>query len=244
MKIFVDSANLLDIEEALKRGFAQGVTTNPSLLAKEPKSSFEIHVRKIIDIINQYQPGIHLSVEVFSKNPDEIFTQAQDFVNQFGYSGLGVKVQVGWNELTVIKKLSAAGIAVNCTACMTVTQAIMAAHAGARYVSIFWGRLRDGGADPEFTSARQELSEQKVLDINDYDPFYVVKSVRQLLDQNHLDTEIIVGSIRYSSDIKQAGLAGAHIVTVPAKFFPGMMTHFKTTQVVDKFMNDFKQWLA
>lgn len=243
MKIFVDSANLMDIEDALKRGFAQGVTTNPSLLAKEPKSSFELHVRKIIEIINKYQPGIHLSVEVFTKNPAEILQQAQNFVSQFGYPGLGIKVQVGWDELEVIKKLKSAGIAVNCTACMSVLQAVMAAHAGARYVSLFWGRIRDGGSDADAVAVRKDLADKKILDADDYDPFYVVKVVRQLLDQENLNTEIIVGSIRSISDIKQASLAGAHIVTVPAKFFPDMLSHFKTTQVVDKFMSDFKQWL-
>ena len=76
MKIFIDTANLEDIEEGLKRGFASGVTTNPSLLAKEPKASFEGHISKIVDLIKQYQPGAHLSVEVFSTDPDEILRQA------------------------------------------------------------------------------------------------------------------------------------------------------------------------
>ena len=98
MKIFIDSANIEEIEGALKRGFIKGVTTNPSLLAKEPKSSFEVHVGKIIDLINRYQPGIHLSIEVFSKDKDEILKQAQDFVKGFNYPQISIKVQVGWNE--------------------------------------------------------------------------------------------------------------------------------------------------
>lgn len=244
MKIFIDSANYTDVEEALKRGFAQGITTNPSLLAKEPKSSFVSHIKGIIDLVKKHQPGIHLSVEVFSKDPAEILAQAQDFIKQFDYPSLGVKIQVGWDELEVIKKLAAAGIAVNCTACMSVTQAVMAARAGAKYVSLFWGRIRDGGIDPASAEICADLKAKKILEDKDFDPFYVVQSVRQIFDQDHIDSEIIVGSIRSVLDIKQARLAGAHIVTIPPKFFKDMITHFKTTQAVDQFMNDFKQWLS
>ncbi len=244
MKIFIDTANLTDIEEGLKRGFAKGITTNPSLLAKEPKSSFEGHVGKIIDLIKKYQPGIHLSVEVFSTDPEEILKQAQQFVKQFNYPQLSIKVQVGWNELETIKKLSVAGISVNCTACMDVTQALMAAHAGARYVSLFWGRIRGGGEEKEFAQEREDFKTRKVLDDKDFDPAFAVKSVRQFIDQNSLNSEIIVGSVRSVMDIRDAGLAGAHIVTVPPKFFPDMMKHYKTDQVVNQFMTDFKQWLS
>src|SRR3989344_1177028 len=170
MKIFIDSANLLEIEEGLKRGFAKGITTNPSLLAKEPKSSFEGHVGKIINLINNYQPGIHLSVEVFSNDPKEILEQAQRFVKTFSYPQISIKVQVGWDELETIKKLSDAGISVNCTACMSVTQGVMAAHAGAKYVSFFWGRIRDGGKGPAFEKERTEGLEKGIFDKNDFDP--------------------------------------------------------------------------
>lgn len=235
MKIFIDSANLTDIEEVLKRGFAQGITTNPSLLAKEPKGSLQGHIEKIIKLINQYQPGIHLSVEVFSRDPEEILKQARNFVEYFKYPQISVKVQVGWNELAAVKKLSEAGVSVNCTACMSVTQAVMAARAGARYVSLFWGRIRDGAA---------EAKDKKVLDDRDLEPFTVVKLVRQILDQDKIDSEIIAGSIRGVTDVIDAGLSGAHIVTVPPKFFPDMIKHFKTDQVLNQFLTDFDSWLS
>jgi len=244
MKIFIDTANLAEIEEGLKRGFAKGVTTNPSLLSKEPKSSFEGHVGKIIDLIKKYQPGIHLSVEVFSTDPEEILKQAQQFVRQFNYPQLSIKVQVGWNELETIKKLSDAGISVNCTACMDITQAIMAAHAGARYVSLFWARIRDGKTDESAAAEREDMLKRKVLDDKDFDPAFAVSSVRKFIEQNNLNTEIIAGSIRSIVDIRDAGLAGAHIVTVPPKFFPDMMKHYKTDQVVNQFMTDFQGWLS
>jgi transaldolase len=244
MKIFIDSANLNDIEEALKRGFASGITTNPMLLAKEPKSSFELHVNKIIDLINTYQPGIPLSVEVFSKDPDEMMNQAKEFVERFNYTNISIKIQIGWNELAVIKTLSDQGISVNCTACMDVTQAIMAAKAGAKYVSLFWGRIRDGGLDGATTAQRDALRANRVLDYSDFNPATVVRSVRQLLDESQSRAEIIVGSIRGIVDIRDAALAGAHIVTVPPKFFPDMANHFKTDEVIEQFLAAFKEWLS
>ncbi len=244
MKIFIDSANLADLEAGLKRGFAQGITTNPSLLAKEPKSSFEGHVGKVIDLINKYQPGIHLSVEVFSRDAEEIVQQAKRFVEQFAYPAMSIKIQVGWNELETIKQLSQLGISVNCTACMTATQAIMAANAGARYVSLFWGRIRDGKTDPDMAVARDQALAKKALDEKDFDPAFVVGATRQWLDKSKSPAEIIAGSIRGVTDIRDAALAGVHIVTVPPKFFPEMMQHFKTDQIVDQFLAEFNKWLS
>ena len=116
MKIFVDSANLLEIEEALERGFPSGITTNPSILAKEEKADFRDHINKIIELVQRYGYDIPLSVEVFSTRPDEMITQAEDFVRHFGhYPKLNVKVPVGWDELAVIRELRLRGIPVNCT---------------------------------------------------------------------------------------------------------------------------------
>ena len=243
MKIFIDSAHLSDIEEALKRGFLQGITTNPSLLSKEPKGSFEEHVKKIIALIKKYRPGIHLSVEVFSTNPEEIMEQAQRFKKEFNYKQLSIKVQIGWNELETIRKLSEAGISVNCTACMTISQAMMAAEAGAKYISLFWGRIRAGGVEGEYAAVRDGLKKDQVLDDKDFDPVFVVRSVRQLLDQDNSDAQIIVGSVRSVLDARDAALAGAHIATIPPKFFSGMVKHYKTDQVVSQFLTDFNSWL-
>lgn len=244
MKIFLDSANLTEIEATLKRGFISGITTNPSLLSKEPKSSFEGHVQKIVDLIKKYKPGISLSVEVFSTDPAEMLKQAQHFVKQFNYPQISVKVQIGYNELETIRELSKAGISVNCTACMTISQGIMAARAGAKYVSLFWARIRDGVTDEKFKDVREKLKQDKVVDEKDFDPAFVVKSVRQMLDMDKLDSEIIVGSIRNIVDIRDAALSGAHIVTIPPKFFQPMASHYKTDEVVDQFMKDFSSWLS
>lgn len=243
MKIFVDTANLQDIEEALRRGFVEGVTTNPSLLAKEPKSNFEKHIGKIVDLIKEHRDGAHLSVEVFSSEPKEILKQAKKFKKIFNYSALSIKIQVGWDELEAIHMLSKEGISVNCTACMSVMQGIMASRAGARYISFFWGRIRDGASDVKFLAQRNECLKKQVLNDEDFNPYLVVNRARRMLNQDNLGTEIIAGSIRGVTDIRDAGLAGAHIVTVPPKFFKDMVSHFKTEEVVQQFLSDFKKWL-
>ncbi len=93
MKIFVDSANLVEIEEALERGFPAGITTNPSILSKEERGDFREHIKKIIGLVERYGYDIPLSVEVFSTNPTEMVAQAEDFVSHFGsYGNLYVKV--------------------------------------------------------------------------------------------------------------------------------------------------------
>ncbi|HWD08723.1 MAG TPA: transaldolase family protein [Actinomycetota bacterium] len=223
MKIFVDSANLADLEAALSRGFPAGVTTNPSILAKEEKRDYREHIRDIIDLIRKWGPPLPLSVEVFSTDPDEMFRQAEELVASFGdYPGLTVKVPIGWEELRLMARLFDQNISVNATACMSFNQAVMALNAGARYVSLFWGRIKDTG----------------------YDPARVVADVRAAMDRMPTSAEIIVGSIRHLMDVNEAMLAGAHIVTVPPPFLVKMCQHPKTDQVVAQFCSDFARWLS
>jgi transaldolase len=223
MKLFVDSANLADIEEALARGFVRGVTTNPSILAKEERRDYRTHIRDIIDLLAKHGRFLPLSVEVFATDVDEMVRQAEGFVEEFGdYDGLTVKVPVGWDELKVISALTDRGIAVNATCAMSVNQAVMALGAGARYVSIFWGRIKDTG----------------------YDPTLVVSQVRRLTNDQTGSSEIIVGSIRHLMDVNEAMLAGAHIVTVPPQFFPPMCSHPKTDEAVHQFVSEFAAWMA
>lgn len=223
MKIFMDTANLDEIEEGLKRGFPRGITTNPSILAKEKKTDFHGHIQRIIDLLDKYEYDIPLSVEVFTTDPKEMIVQADEFVKSFGhYTNLNVKVPIGWDELRVIRELRQRGVKVNCTACMTVTQAVMAALAGANFVSLFYGRIRDGGDNPEL----------------------IVRQVRAILKERNSSSEIIVGSIRAVSDITEALNAGADIVTVQPKFFKSMVSHPKTDEVINQFLTDFKNWLS
>jgi transaldolase len=221
MKVFVDSANLDEIEDALKRGFAAGVTTNPSIMSKEKRTDFGLHIRQIVELLQRYECAIPLSVEVFSLEPREMIRQALEFREQFGdYPGLNIKVPIGWNELAVIRELKKQGMRVNCTCCMSLNQAVMAAAAGADFVSLFYGRIRDVG----------------------YDAFSVVERTHRVFRESGISSEIIVGSIRHIHDVNDAFLAGADIVTIPPKFFPQLVSHPKTDEAVNQFINDFRNW--
>ena len=128
MKIFVDSANPAEIEQALERGFVSGVTTNPTIFSKEEKGDFRGHVQKIIDLLERHEADIPVSVEVFTTDPKEMLKQAEEFVRHFGgYEKLVIKVPIGWDELAVIRELRKRNILVNCTCCMSYNQVIMAA---------------------------------------------------------------------------------------------------------------------
>ncbi len=220
MKLFVDSANLAEIEEALARGFVAGITTNPSILAKEERADFTEHIHKIIALVRRYGREVPLSVEVFVADPGEMLDQALKFVSAFRYPLLSVKVPIGWDELKVIAELRKRDIAVNCTCCMSFNQAYMAALAGANYVSLFYGRIRDTG----------------------YDAKSVVEQTARAFRAGGIRSEIIVGSIRHIYDVNEAVTAGADIVTVPPKFFPQLTQHPKTTEAVNQFLTDFRRW--
>jgi transaldolase len=246
MKLFVDTANLEDIARALQGGFVRGITTNPSLLAKEPKSGYLEHMKRIVKIAESSGGDASLSIEVFTDGHCEMVRQAQQFWDELAYPNLAIKIHVshrGQDNLGVIKELSGKGIAVNCTACVTPLQAMMAAAAGARYVSIFYNRVKDGGHEAAFASERHALLESRIVEPSDFDANTVVRETRQLLGADY-PAEIIVGSVRSVLDIKQAGLAGAHIVTVPPKFFGPALQHYKTDQAVDQFFADFENWVS
>lgn len=222
MKIFLDSANLNELESCLKRGIVRGVTTNPSIISKEPKTNFVKHIQKMADLCKTYDQLLPLSVEIFTPNPSEMYAQAQELLQTIDYKNINIKIPIGWGELEVIYRLSREGVPVNCTCLFNEAQCMLAANAGAKYVSIFMGRLKDIGADP----------------------LPIIANVRELLDKTNSQSEIIVGSIRHARDISDAQQAGAHIVTASMKFFETMSTHPQTTKSVDGFLEDFKQWLS
>lgn len=221
MKLFVDTADVKELETCLERGFPSGVTTNPMLVARSGCTDFGVHIRSMINALIKHDAKIPLSVEVNTVDPDVMADQAEQFVKEFGdYPYLNIKIPIGWNELKVIAQLAKRGIPVNCTCCMSYNQAVMASSAGAKYVSLFWGRIRDVG----------------------YDAGSVIRATREALDRRGSDSEIIVGSIRHLVDVNEAIQAGAHIITVPPKFFPQMCGHPKTDEAVAQFMTEFKAW--
>jgi transaldolase len=223
MKLFLDTANLADIETALQKGFITGITTNPSLMAKEPKGNYIDHMKKIVELIDKYSNPISLSVEVFAQNKEKIIIEAEELVSEIQYENLSIKVPIGWEELEAIYQLSIEGISVNCTCIFSEAQCMLATNAGARYISIFGNRVKE--LRGSFTQA--------------------VGATRKWLDMNDItNTEIIVGSIRSGIDIVDAQLAGAHIVTAGLPHYIKMSEHPGTTASVDQFMTDFKEWLA
>ena len=220
MKLFIDTANLNDIEDALSTGTVQGVTTNPSLLSKEPKEHFINHINKIVSLCRD-NGSVPLSVEVFAETPDEMYDQALSICKRTDYTEVNIKIPVGYEELKVIDRLSSEGIAVNCTCCFSASQLEMAAQAGARYVSLFYNRLLDCGGDP----------------------IEVLKRTRRFIEANELNCEIISGSIRCGNDVSDAWEGGSHIVTAGLPVIKKMMEHPSTDLSVQGFLKDFREWL-
>ena len=223
MKLFLDTANLADIETALQKGFITGITTNPSLMAKEPKGNYIEHMKKIVELIDKYSNPVSLSVEVFAQDKEEIIIQAEELVGEIQYENLSIKVPIGWEELEAIYRLSIEGISVNCTCIFSEAQCMLATNAGARYISIFGNRVKE--LRGSFTQT--------------------VGATRKWLDMNNITkTEIIMGSVRSGIDIVDAQLAGAHIVTAGLPHYIKMSEHPGTTVSIDQFMTDFEGWLT
>src|SRR6266851_4355058 len=220
MQIFIDSADVKQIETWLAQGVVDGATTNPSIMFKDGVTDLEEGARRLATLLGE-RP---LSVEVTSNDREIMLEQARTFatwarnivikipiVNEFGESCLGV-----------MHRLSQEGIGVNATAILSFNQAILAAKAGATYVSIFAGRVADEGNDPAVT----------------------IRNVRRWLDDWPLSSHIIVGSIRTVMDIQAAALAGAHIITIPPQFLPKMVDHRYTRETVRQFNEDATKALA
>ncbi|HEX4427475.1 MAG TPA: transaldolase family protein [Terriglobales bacterium] len=214
MRIFIDSANVKEIERWLRQGIVDGVTTNPSIMLKDGVSDLENGARGLCKLLGE-RP---VSIEVTSNEPQEMLAQARTLAS-FA-ENIVVKIPVitedGRSCLEVVNTLVREDIAVNCTAILSFNQAVLAAKAGATYISIFAGRIGDEGGD---SSA-------------------VVAGVRRWLDMWAYPSRIIVGSIRSAIEVQQAALAGAHIVTVPPPFLGKMIDHHYTRETVRQFNQD------
>jgi transaldolase len=214
MRVFVDSADQKQIEHWLDEGVVDGVTTNPSIMFKDGATDLEECARRLAGLLGE-RP---LSVEVTSNDRKTMVEQARTFATWA--RNIVVKIPIvnehGESCLGVMHRLSQEGIGVNATAILSFNQAMLAAKAGATYVSIFAGRVADEGTDPAVT----------------------IRNVRRWLDDWELSSHIIVGSIRTVMDIQNAALAGAHIITVPPQFLPKMVDHRYTRETVRQFVQD------
>ena len=214
MEIFLDSSNLDEIRKWAQEGIIDGVTTNPSIILKDGVVDLEAGTKRICAALGDYP----VSVEVTTNDHEEMLRQAQTFASWGPNIVIKIPVvnQDGISSLRVIHKLTGQNIAVNATAILSFNQAILAAKAGATYVSIFAGRVADEGNDPAI----------------------IIHNVRAWLDMWGYTSKIIVGSIRGVIDVQVAALAGAHIVTIPPQFLPKMVDHKYTRDTVRQFNED------
>ena len=222
MKFFLDTADLNEIEEAASWGALAGVTTNPTLYARigGKLSDFHNHIKRICDLVDG-----PVSAESVAMTRDEIVRDGRELAAIA--PNVVVKIPTMVEGLAATHTLAAEGIPVNMTLCFTVPQAILAARAGARYISPFVGRFDDISED-----GLDQLS-QVVTAIGNYDFSYSTA--------NHEQVEIIAASIRSANHVTQAALMGADIATVPFDVLKKMVAHPLTERGLDAFMKDWQK---
>lgn len=213
MQLYVDSANLKDIMHATSLGFVSGVTTNPSLLAKEDPS---LDIKKLILDIHKNVGG-HVSVEVISTDTDGMLREADEILSWFPEAT--IKIPFIPAGLTAVAALSKQNIPTNVTLCFTALQGLIAANAGATYVSIFLGRLDDIGTDG----------------------IKAVEDATEIWDVHQLDAQIIAASLRHPIHVLQCAQAGAHIATVPYKVLMQCLNHPLTDKGLEAFLADARK---
>ena len=209
MKFFVDSADVPAIKELNDLGMVDGVTTNPSLILKAGRDIVEV-TREICSIVTG-----PVSAEVVALTADEMIAEGRKLAEIA--PNITVKVPLTWDGLKACKVLSGEGRMVNVTLCFSVNQAILAAKAGATFISPFVGRLDD---------------------IN-MDGMELISDIRQVYDNYGFDTQILAASIRSANHITQCALIGADVVTAPPAVIKAMVSHPLTDKGLEQFMKDW-----
>jgi len=210
MKLFIDTANVEEIRKANDLGVICGVTTNPSLIAKEGRI-FEEVVKEITSIVDG-----PISAEVISLESEKMVEEALELVKI--HPNIVIKLPMCIEGLKAVKVLAAKGIKTNVTLIFSAAQALLAARAGATYVSPFVGRLDDIGQEG----------------IN------LISEVAEIFAAHGIETEIISASIRNPIHVTSSALAGAHIATVPYKVIEQMTKHPLTDAGIEKFLKDWE----
>lgn len=209
MKLFIDTANVDEIKEVNEWGVICGVTTNPSLIAKEGRVFQEV-VKEIAEIVDG-----PISAEVISLEKEGMLKEARELAKI--HPNIIIKIPMNKEGLKAVKVLDKEGIKTNVTLVFSATQALLAARAGATYVSPFVGRLDD-------------ISNPGMA---------IVEDIVQIFDLHGLNTEIIAASIRHPIHVLDAAKSGAHIATIPYKVFMQMLNHPLTDIGIDKFIEDW-----
>ncbi|TCO68108.1 fructose-6-phosphate aldolase [Caldanaerobacter subterraneus] len=211
MKFFLDTANIEEIKEAYSLGVISGVTTNPSLVAKEGRDFKEV-IREIAEIVDG-----PISAEVISDDHEGMVKEARELAKI--HKNIVIKIPMTAEGLKAVNILSKEGIKTNVTLIFSANQALLAAHAGATYVSPFVGRLDDINTDG------MQIIEDIVTIFTNYD----------------IQAEIITASVRHPIHVLEAAKLGAHIATVPYKVLMQMIKHPLTDIGIERFKEDWKK---
>ena len=211
MKIFIDFANVKVIKKFSKMGIIDGVTTNPTLIAKEG-TNFNDLVNEIVKIVNG-----PVSVEVISLDVEGMVTEAKQLSRIA--PNVVIKIPMTFEGLKATKILSGEGIKTNVTLVFSANQALLAAKAGATYVSPFIGRLDDHG----------------------HVGMDVVREILEIYKNYSFKTEVIVASIRHPIHVIEAAKAGAHVATIPPDVLEKMFKHPLTDEGIQRFLEDWKK---
>jgi transaldolase len=214
MKIFLDTANLSEIREAAQTGLIDGVTTNPSLVAKEGKS-----FKEILKEITQLVKG-PISAEVVATDYDGMIREAKPLADL--HSNIVIKVPLTVDGLRACQTLSRSGTKVNVTLCFSLTQALLAAKSGATYISPFIGRLDD-------------ISENGMK---------LIKDIVKIYKNYEFKTEVLAASIRHPMHVVEAALVAPHVGTMPYTVFQQLFKHPLTDRGLEKFLADWKKATA
>lgn len=209
MKLFIDTANVDEIRQASELGVICGVTTNPSLIAKEGRVFADV-VREITRIVDG-----PISAEVVASEADGMVAEAAELTKI--HKNIVIKIPMTAEGLKAVRRLSAMGVHTNVTLIFSPAQALLAARAGATYVSPFVGRLNDISSDGNT----------------------LVEAIAKIFSLHGIKTEIIAASIRGPEDVVDVALAGAHIATVPYKVICQMIAHPLTDAGIERFMKDW-----
>lgn len=212
MKFFIDTANLDEIKEANELGLIDGVTTNPSLVAKEGKVDFKERIAEICKIVNG-----DVSAEVTALDTEGMLQQGRELAKIA--PNVVIKCPLTWDGLKATRIFREEGTKVNVTLCFSASQALLAAKAGASYISPFIGRLDD-------------ISENGMQLIHD---------IVQIYGNYGYETEVLAASIRHPMHIVESALAGADVATVPFKVLKQLAYHPLTDKGLNAFLDDWKK---
>jgi transaldolase len=208
MKLFIDSADIKEIRDLAATGLVDGVTTNPSLAAKTGRDYVDV-----LGEICQIVPG-SVSAEVLATDYNGMVNQGRRFAKIA--KNIAIKVPLTWDGLRACHTLAADDLTVNVTLCFSAVQAMMAAKAGASFISPFIGRVDDTGEDG----------------------MMLIRDIRAIYDNYDFPTKILAASIRTVTHVRESALAGADIATVPPKIFQSLLYHPLTDKGLTAFLSD------